>query len=877
MMNFKRKAAVNGVKNRRIQKICRIDRKLKLWFPIFMAFVFNLTGREIRSSWRRLLFFFLCIAVGVGSVVALRSLIQNLSQSVGGDARALMTADFEISSTNDFSPSDIEKIEAVVGKSNIIKDRNEAMTASAMARPANRASEGLQFVELKGIEPPFPLVGEFKLSGGKPFDFKLLENRGAIIPPVLLEKLNVKVGDKIRVGESDFEIRATFDEEPGGSNGFRLGSRVFIEKKAFDEAGITRSNGRIKRRILYRTSENPTELVKTLRETLKGTTIGVQSYRETQENLSEQFERTENYLSLTGLLILVLGGVGVWNVARVFVEQKRKSVAVLKCLGASGNKIITVYLLQILTLGFLGSIFGIFLAQAFLWFAEWRFGTILPEAMSYGVHFSTALQGVLLGVLISLLFSGLPLLQVRNIKPNLLLRDSSGEKIGRLDPTRAIFGAISLAGLLGLSVWQAGSLKIGAFFLVGLGATALCLYFAAVILTRVLKRIKNLSSFSIGQAINSLHRPGNQTRVILLAVGLGAFVVLAVQSLQTNLVREFDFTRNQKLPSLFFIDIQKSQVEELKKIVQTATNESVQIVPTIRARIALVNGNAFDYQQREVRRQQGVIGREFAVTYRPNLDENETIIAGNWWNEADNDDVPQVSVEEDMSKTLGVAVGDSITFDISGRKITAQVASIRKLDLRNTRTAFVFVFRPGALEKAPQTFVATVLKKIPEVERARLQRSIIDLFPNIQIFDVQDIVQAVQKLVNNFVLAISFVGSFVILSGMLILIGSIALTKSQRIYENAILKTLGTRRKTLAAILFAEYGLLGLLAGIIGAGFAVVLSFAVSVYIFKIDWEFDFALTILGVLITTLLVMIVGAIASFDVLFKKPLATLRSQ
>jgi len=842
-----------------------------------MKFIFNLTFREIRSSWRRLLFFFLCIAVGVGSVVALRSLIQNLSQSVGGDARALMTADFEISSTNDFSPTDIEKIESVLAKSNVVEARNETITASAMARPADSADEGLQFVELKGVEPPFPLVGDFKLSGGKSFDFKLLENKGAVVPPVLLEKLNVKIGDKIRVGESDFEIRATFDEEPGGTNGFRLGSRVFVEKKAFDEAGITRGNGRVRRRILYRTSENPTETVKSLREALKGTTVTVQSYRETQENLSEQFERTENYLSLTGLLILVLGGVGVWNVARVFVEQKRKSVAVLKCLGASGNKIITVYLLQILTLGFLGSLFGIVLAQAFLCVAEWRFGDALPEAMTYTVQFSTALQGILLGVLISLLFSGLPLLQVRTIKPNLLLRDETGEKLRSLDWTKTFFGAISLLGLLGLSVWQAGSLKVGAFFLAGLGATALCLYVAAIVLTLLLKRIKNFGSFSIAQAVNSLYRPGNQTRVILLAVGLGAFVVLAVQSLQTNLVREFDFTRNQKLPSLFFIDIQKSQIDNLKNIVLEKTGEAVQVVPTIRARIAFVNGKAFDYQQREVRQQQGTIGREFAVTYRPNLDENETIIDGSWWNENQTVDQPQVSIEEAMSKTLNVAVGDSITFDISGRKITARVASIRKLDIRNTRTAFVFVFRPGTLEKAPQTFVATVLKKLPETDRARLQRQIVDDFPNVQIFDVADIVAAVQKLVNNFVLAISFVGSFVILSGMLILIGSIALTKSQRIYENAILKTLGTRRKTLAAILFAEYGLLGFLAGIIGAGFATVLSFAVSKYIFKIDWEFDFGLIILGVSITTFLVMIVGAVASFDVLFRKPMATLRSQ
>jgi putative ABC transport system permease protein len=239
--------------------------------------------------------------------------------------------------------------------------------------------------------------------------------------------------------------------------------------------------------------------------------------------------------------------------------------------------------------------------------------------------------------------------------------------------------------------------------------------------------------------------------------------------------------------------------------------------------------------------------------------------------------VPRVSVEQEMSKRLNVGVGDSLTFDISGRKISVQIANIRKLDLRNTRTAFIFVFAPGVLEKAPQTFAANVIRKLPETDRQRLQRRLVDRFPNVQIFDVADIVAAFQKLVNNIVLAISFVGSFVILSGMLILIGSIALTKSQRIYENAILKTLGARRVTLSTILLAEYGLLGILAGLIGATFATGLSYAVSKYIFDIDWRFDPALTAAGIAVTAILVTLVGALASFDVLFRKPLGTLRSQ
>ncbi|MDM7922142.1 MAG: ABC transporter permease [Pyrinomonadaceae bacterium] len=840
-----------------------------------MRFILNLTAREIRSSWRRLLFFFLCIALGVGSVVALRSLIQNLTKAVGTDARALMTADLEINSTSDFSPTDLAKVESVVSRSNIVEARNEAITTSSMARPSDPANENLRLVELKGIEPPFPLVGEFQLDGGKAFDHSLLENNGAVVARILLEDLNVKVGDKIKIAEGEFQIRATFDQEPGGSGGFRLGARVFVEKKAFDDAGITRNASRVRRTLLYRTSSNPTPLVAQLREELKGTTLQVRSYRETQERLGEQFARTENYLALTGLLILVLGGVGVWNVSRAFVEQKRRAVAVLKCLGASGNRIIAVYLLQILTLGLIGSAFGILFAQAALTGVKWRFAAELPEKMAYTVGLSTAVQGLILGVLISMLFSALPLLQVRNIKPKLLLRDENNASLRKLDTTKWAFGAVSLAGLLGLAVWQAGSLVVGALFLIGLAITSVCLYAAAIVLTMILRRARPLGSFSIKQAINSLYRPGNQTRIILLAVGLGAFVVLAVQSLQTNLVREFDFTRNQRLPTLFFIDIQKSQIADLAALIEQRTGEKPETTPTVRARIAYVNGKPLDFGNPEVRQMQGQIGREFAVTYRPNLDENETVIAGRWW-EGD-DGVPEVSVEQTMADRLKVVPGDSITFDVSGRNITTRVAGIRKIDLRNTRTAFIFVFRPGVLETAPQSFAATILSRIGSTERQRLQREAVTAYPNVQIFDVADIVATVQQLVNNFVIAISFVGSFVILSGILILIGSIALTKSQRVYENAVLKTLGAKRRTLATVLIAEYGILGLLAGLIGALFATALSFAVSRFALNIEWEPNLLLTAAGVVVTALTVLTVGALSSFDVLFRKPLGTLRSQ
>jgi putative ABC transport system permease protein len=838
-----------------------------------MRFILSLTQREIRSSWRRLLFFFLCIALGVGSVVALRSLIQNLTQAVGTDARALMTADLEVSTTNDFAPDDLAKIEEIIAASPIVEERNETISAAVMARPADRNNLRVKFVELKGIEPPFPLVGSFTLADGAPFDYGLLAGNGAVIARILTEDLRVNVGDSIQIGEGTFVIRGIIEEEPGGSSGFRLGGRVFIEKKAFDTAGLTRT-ARVRRRILYRTSDNPTELVGQLRAALKGSTVTIGSYREQQENLSEQFVRTENYLALSGLLILVLGGLGVWNVARAFVEQKRKTVAVLKCLGASAGKILSVYVLQIFVLGLVGSLFGVLLAQLGLYASAWRFADVLPEKMTYEVGLSTAIQGLVLGVVVSLLFSALPLLQIQNIKPKLLLRDENNASVSRLDRRKWLAGLAVLGAMLGVAVWQAGSLKVGAIFLVGLAVTSAILYLAATVLTMLLRRVRGIGNFTLRQSVNSLYRPGNQTRIILLAVGLGAFVVLATHLTQANILREFDFTRNAKLPSLFFVDIQKSQIDELAAIVSQRVGEQAQVIPAVRARIAFVNAEPFNFQDREVRREQGRIGREFAVTYRDRLEENETVIAGEWWNGAHSAE-PQVSVEQAMATTLNVVPGDSITFDVSGRMITARVMSTRKINLRNSRSAFVFVFRPGTLEKAPQTYAASVLKHTAPTERQRLQRDLLDKFPNVQIFDVDDILTSVRRLIENFVLAITFVGGFVMLSGILILIGSIALTKSQRIYENAVLKTLGAKRFSLGSILVAEYGLVGFLAGLIGAAFAVAMSWVISRFVMNIDWEFSAGFAVLGVVVTTLIVVGVGLAASFDVLFRKPLATLR--
>ncbi|PYS80207.1 MAG: hypothetical protein DMF66_00180, partial [Acidobacteria bacterium] len=468
--------------------------------------------------------------------------------------------------------------------------------------------------------------------------------------------------------------------------------------------------------------------MRALRTEVGNNVFNVRSYKDSEENLGEQFARAENYLSLTGLVILVLGGIGVSSVTRVFIEQRKKSIAVLKCVGATGRRLTAAYLAQVVVLGAAGSVLGVLLARAALVFVRARFADSLPPNLSYGLHAGAVAQGLGLGMLISLLFSALPLLRIRQIRPNMLLREVEAEGPRRWpDLTRWAVALGVIAGLVFLASWQAGSIRVGVFFLAGLGATALVLYVAAWLLIFAVRRVRGLGSFSLRQAINSMHRPGNQTHVIVMAVGLGAFLVMSVQSLQSNLLAEFERMRGGNLPNMYLIDVQKDQVGGVRELVERATGARAELIPTVRARIVRVNGQEIDLDAAGMRRERGRLGREYVVTYRPNLEPNETIVAGKFW-DAGVAGEPEVSIEEDMRGTAGLDLGSTITFDIQGRKITARVSSVRRVDWRNSRTGFLIVFRPGALEGAPQMFVGAIDGPTEEPERSRFQRAIVDRF-----------------------------------------------------------------------------------------------------------------------------------------------------
>ncbi|HET9270584.1 MAG TPA: FtsX-like permease family protein, partial [Vicinamibacterales bacterium] len=442
-----------------------------------------------------------------------------------------------------------------------------------------------------------------------------------------------------------------------------------------------------------------------------------------------------------------------------------------------------------------------------------------------------------------------------------------------------VTGAVA-ASLVGVAAWQAGSLRVGLMLSAGFVATAVVLHGAGIALIWAVQPLRFSRSFALRQAVLHVVRPGNQTRVILLAVGLGSFFILGVRALQADLLRDFAVQIGPTAPDMFLIDIQPAQRDALSAYLDSQNGDAPppNTIPVLRARVTGVKGRDVTLDSYEQVRGRSGLSREFTITYRPELERNEKVIAGEWWDPRTPAAEPEVSIEEGFLRTTRLNVGDLMSFDVLGRQVTARVASIRRVDWQDFRSGgFMFVFRPGVFDAAPHTFIASFKGPGDPDTRARMQAGLVAQFPNVSVIDLREILQTVSGIVNNVTTAVTVVGSLVLLSGALILVGAVSMTKFRRVYEAAILKTLGASGRLIAAMLVLEYGVLGAIAGTVGALGAIALSWAVATYALELAWSPAVALTIGGIVVTSIFVAVVGVVASWDVLRHKPLSTLRAE
>ena len=863
-----------------------------------MSFVVRMTLRELRASWRRLVFFFVCVALGVGAIVALRSVIQNVRESMVREARAMMASDVIVGTNRAWTADVRKRIDERLAAAPVI-DRTETVEVATMVRAAGEGTVA-RMVELRAVQPAFPFYGRMELEGGIRYSHELLRGNGVIARPELLAQLGLAAGDRILIGGKPFEIRGVLLKEPGRRAGaFSIGPRIYIDHADLAQTGLLTFGSRARYELLLKLEDRGVDaLTRQLREDFREDFVGAWSYRQAEDDISEDMARAENYLSLVGFVIVVLGGIGVWSVTRVFVKQKIRSIAILKCVGATTRQVLATYVVQVLLLGLVGSALGIALASIGV--------AAVPESMiaalggqSLSLTWSAAIQGLAVGMLVSLLFSLVPLLEVRRVKPLLLLRGgdpgmasfTGAIRVGwrewfrRIDWLQVGAAVAVTAALVGIASWQAASMEVGLIVCGGFTGLAIVLQGVSWVLVRAVRPLAETPVFALRHAVLGLRRPGNQTRVILMAVGLGAFFVLGVRALQSNLLEEFSVELDKGGPDMFLIDIQQDQVDRVRTFLDERREPNApapRLIPSLRARVTAVKGAETNLENvRDVRGRRG-LGREFVITYRDHLESNETLMKGEFWTgkgplPRDASEL-EVSVERSIHERSRINIGDVMRFDVLGRTIHARVTSIRDVEWEDSRNGgFMFVFRPGPLSEAPHTYIGII--RGPEEARARatMQHQLITAFPNVSAIDVREVISSVQGVIDNVTLAVTIVGGIALFGGVLILIGAVAMTKFQRVYEAAILRTLGAGTRTLTSMLAAEYTTLGLLSGVVGAAGAFALSYVVCRFVFEIEWHPSPGLMVIGAAATMLLVAVIGVVASADVLRKKPLATLRAE
>lgn len=845
-----------------------------------MSFVAAMALRELRASWQRLLFFFLCIALGVGAIVTLRSVIQSVRQVFAGEARALLGADLLVSSTRAIEGETAQKIASRLSAAGAAVSRT--VETATMARAGGRADGPARMVELKAVEPGFPYYGTLDLEGGQRYNHALVTGGGALVRPEVLAQLGIAVGETLSLGGKDFVVRGVIVSEPGRRLGaFSLGPRVIVDLADLEKTSLLAFGSRVTYQQLVKIPDAALGgLFATLREDLKNTFVRVRTYTTTEGDLGENFTRAEDYLSLVGLIVVILGGVGVASVTRVFVQQKIRSIAILKCLGATGRQVLAIYMAQVLALGLLGSVAGVLIAMGVVAWIPSFLGPALTAGItvSYRLTASAVAQGAATGLLVSMLFALVPLLDVRHVKPSQLLRDEG--LAPRRDRARVLsILAVGLA-LVGVTMWQAGSARIGGIVALGFTAVAAVLYLAGRALIAAVRPLAASTWFPLRHAALQLTRPGGQVHLVLLTVGLGTFFILGVRALQDNLLEEVSVDRSGDTADMFLLDIQRDQLNGVLGALAAARPEgaaAARAVPVLRARVTGVSGREVSLENYDDVRGRGSLAREYTVTYRSTLEANETLIEGAPWDGAP---APggEVSIEASIRDRFGIQLGDSIRFDVLGRPVTAKVTSVRRVDWGDSRAGgFMFVFRPGLVDSAPHGFVAFARGPAATTDRARLLSALSQGYPNVSVIDGREMLATIATVVDNITLAVAVVGSLVVVSGLLILIGAVAMTKFRRVYEAAILKTLGATRRVIATMLLLEYGVLGALAGLLGATGAAGLTWALSRYAFNMIYRSPNALLLFGVAACAVIVSAVGVLSSWDVLQRRPLSTLRGR
>jgi putative ABC transport system permease protein len=831
-----------------------------------------MAAREMRASPRRLLLLTASVAVGVAALVAVNSFTDNLRDSVRRQAQALLGADLSLE-TRQKPPASLERLVDTLTR----RGARSARLTNFGAMAYVTRTTGARMVQVAAIDGPYPFYGEIRTEPAEAWS-RLQRGANVVADPSLLTALGARMGDTLALGEARFTIIGTVASAPGNV-GFRaaFGPRVYIPARYLDRTGLLGFGARAEYEIYLRlpTGQDAQQIATRERSRLAADRVRIRTVLDDQESLNQTLSRLAGYLGLVALVALLLGGIGVASAVVVFIRQRIDTIAVLRCLGATSSQVLAVYAAETAAMALAGGLLGAGLGVAAQQVLPLLLAGLLPVDVAPLVSWRAIGLGIGMGLWVALGFALFPLLLVRRVPPLAALRRDVEPVPAARDPWRWLV-ALAIAGSTAvLAGVQVDSWRRGAMFAAGIGGALLVLWAASWALVRAARRwLPGGWPYLWRQGLSNLYRPSNQTVTVVLAIGFGAFLLGTLVLVQSNLLRQLRVTGGPARPNLVLFDIQPDQLPQVRQVLDSAHLSATAPVPIVPMRIASVKSRPVRGLLADTTvRGSWALRREYRSTYRDSLVRSERLAAGRWWTPGG---VTQISLESEVAGELGVGVGDEIVWDVQGVDLPTRVASLREVDWARFEPNFFAVFRPGALERAPQTLVVLSRAENPAV-RGALQRRLAERLPNVTAIDLSLIQGALERLVDRVSLAIRFMALFTLATGTLVLVGALATSRFQRIREGALLRTLGATRSQLLRIVLAEYAALGLLAALAAAVLSTVAAWALARWVFEDTFALPagpLAGLTLGVVVLT---VVVGLANSREVIRRTPLEILRQE
>ncbi|GAA0576993.1 ABC transporter permease [Caenispirillum bisanense] len=781
--------------------------------------------RELRGGLKGFRIFLACLALGVAAIAAAGSMNRAVQTGLEQDARILLGGDLEIDIN--YRPPTAEQL--------AVMESFGRVSRSIEMRAMGRTADDGTLVQLKAVDDAYPLYGALELAPDRPLMDTVAERdgrHGVAVDPALLVRLDLAVGDVLRLGGIDYEIRATIAREPDRANTlFAFGPRVMLSIPGLEASGLIQPGALVEYETRIAT-DRAAALRQTLEQRFPDAGWQIRGLDRAAPGLERFLGNITLFLTLVGLTALLVGGIGVANAVKAFLDTRINTIATLKCLGASAERIFHIYLIQISLIAALGIVLGLALGGAVPFLAAGFLRDLLPVEARTALYAGPLLQAAGFGILTALVFALWPLSRARRVLAAALFRTVVAVPRGR--PHGADLAALLVlaAALAALTVVTAENRGLAAWFVVG-SVVTLGLFRLAASGVQALARQRAPGSRGrpgLRLALANLHRPGAPTASVVLSLGLGLTVLVAVAQIESNLTRQINESLPQEAPSFFFIDIQPDQMEPFRRVVEGVEGARIlQSADMIRGSIVRLRGEPVNEASVDPEVRWAVRGdRGLSSADRPPA--NARIVAGQWWPEG-YDGPPQLSLARTIAQGLGVGIGDTVTLNVLGREITGTIANLRDVDWGTLEMNFSFILSENTLRGAPRSFIATVEARGEVADR--LERAVAAQLPNVSGIRVDQALEAVNTVMGAAGNAVRAVAAVTLLAGALVLAGAIAAGHRRRVYDAVVLKVLGATRRDVLRAFLIEYGILGAATGVIAVAVGSVVGWAVLTFVMR--------------------------------------------